>query len=651
MSERQIPSIEVIQGHHSAELEKKTPSPIRKRWVLFLLCFSLVITIGLTINYSRDAIYRATATVLTVKPKAVDMRSEEADVQHVAIQERFLLEDDILLQVLETSSDNSLDLNQLREFLSVTEVIETNLVELRAEGAKPEQLASLVNNWAQAYQDFRARQIELAKTNTTTELQEEQDKLQSQINKKQLEMNLFMEEYDIVSLEREDNRVAAKLKGLNKSINNAREKLIEETAYQQSVEQAVNRGDTVVPAEQRAPLKEKRLAAKQIQDRLSSLEQRYTKAYIERDPKLKELPIILKELEQDINNALILGRQAVLEDAQQRVEKARQTLRALEIALSEHEKSAHEFSTRFEEHKALLSGIKQLQTLYDSNLERIAKIQIRNQEKYPPVQVVNWARVPEIPISPDYQRDAFISFGVALITALFVTWLVEYLSGHKTAESSPLTGVRIYTTDVSSQTSALEQDIQAPNLTMHETSVGLLSQEIQFQALEPSSLRALIDTAVPTLQCCMILLLNGISPRDLLSLNITSENDKISVTQDESGKTQLTENSIKLIQQIKNDEIDFSMFTSVDVLNAHLSIAAVDAGLENPDAFNSENIWFSYVLYLVQQGARLSELSKRTGNLSTKLLAYLAQFSPPGKNHGLDEIDIEYPLIKEISTV
>lgn len=649
MSERQIPSIEVIQGQHSAELDHQVPSPKRKRWVLFLLVFSLVILIGLTFTYSRDAVYRASATVLTVKPKAVDMRSEEADVQHVAIQERFLLENDLLLQVLEATSDDALDLIQLRKLLSVAEVVETNLVELRAEGEKPEQLALLVNNWAQAYQGFRARQIEQAKKSTTAELQDEQVKLQSQINKKQLEMKLFMEENDIVSLEREDNRVAAKLKGLNSSINRAREKLIEETAYQQSVEQAINRGDTVVPAEQRAPIKEKRLAAKQIQDRLSSLEQRFTQAYIERDPKLKELPIILKALEQDINNALILGRQAVLEDVQQRVEKARQTLHALEIELREHQNSAKEFSARFEEHKALLSGINQLQSLYDSNLERIAQIQIKNQKKYPPVQVVNWARVPEMPISPDYQRDALLSFGVALVTALFVTWLVEYLNGRGKGGTTPVTGVRIYTTGISGQSRALEREYQTPSLTMHETPSGLLNQEIQYQALDPSLLRLLIDSAAPTLRCSMILLLNGISPRDLLSLNIASENQVITVSQGESGEIQLTENSIKLIQQIKSDLMDFSVFQNIDELNTHLSIAAVDAGLEHPDTFNAENIWFSYVLYLVQQGARLSELSKRTGNLSTQMLAYLAQFSPPGKNHGLNEIEIEYPLFNEIS--
>ena len=80
--------------------------------------------------------------------------------------------------------------------------------------------------------------------------------------------------------------------------------------------------------------------------------------------------------------------------------------------------------------------------------QRLAQIQVSNFKKYPPIQVVEWARIPAAPIYPDYDRDLLIAIAAALGLALFVTWLVEYLSGQAASPSgTPYLGVRIHHTD------------------------------------------------------------------------------------------------------------------------------------------------------------------------------------------------------------
>ena len=79
--------------------------------------------IGLALVYSREPVYRASASVLTVEPKAVDTRSSEADIEHVTIQGRLLLGEELLGRLsrqLEGSGDALIaGIDTLRNMLSV----------------------------------------------------------------------------------------------------------------------------------------------------------------------------------------------------------------------------------------------------------------------------------------------------------------------------------------------------------------------------------------------------------------------------------------------------------------------------------------------------------------------------------------------------
>ena len=78
----QFPGIELIQGPRS-EVPAARGAGRSRRALVFVTVFVLIAGTGLAWNYFRPAVYRASATVLTVKPRAVDTRSEEADLEHV----------------------------------------------------------------------------------------------------------------------------------------------------------------------------------------------------------------------------------------------------------------------------------------------------------------------------------------------------------------------------------------------------------------------------------------------------------------------------------------------------------------------------------------------------------------------------------------
>ncbi|MGB5255072.1 MAG: hypothetical protein WBN68_20380, partial [Sedimenticolaceae bacterium] len=276
MNTTQLPSVELIQGPPP----DAPAQPQGRRLKVFFGVLLLSAAVGLAIVYGRSPVYRAVASVLTVKPKAVDMRSEEADIEHVAIQGRLLLGEELLgrlSQRLSEEGDQDISgIDALRNALSAVPVPETNLLELRAEGGVPEQLQRVVNRWAESYEEFRAEEIEAATGRTTAEIEDQQAQLQMKIDAARLELQQFREAHDIVSLEREENRSLAKLKGLNNSLNKARETLIEAQARKAAVDEAIARGETVIPSEQKSDISRLKLDVSRMRARMADLRQQYT---------------------------------------------------------------------------------------------------------------------------------------------------------------------------------------------------------------------------------------------------------------------------------------------------------------------------------------------------------------------------------------
>ena len=88
MNTAPLPQVELIQGPG----QTGAPSPGQShRWKVFFGVLVAAAVAGSALVYSRPPVYRAVSSVLTVKPKAVDSRSAEADVEHVTIQSRLLL--------------------------------------------------------------------------------------------------------------------------------------------------------------------------------------------------------------------------------------------------------------------------------------------------------------------------------------------------------------------------------------------------------------------------------------------------------------------------------------------------------------------------------------------------------------------------------
>ena len=75
-----------------------------------------------------------------------------------------------------------------------------------------------------------------------------------------------------------------------------------------------------------------------------------------------------------------------------------------------------------------------------------------------------------------------------------------------------------------------------------------------------------------------------------------------------------------------------------------LQLAALEGKLPDSDRISAEDLRHTYILYLVKQGARLSELERIVGKMPSKILLYYRRFKPDEADKSLDEISSVYPL-------
>ena len=651
MNTPQLPSVELIQGSPTPDPAAASP---KRRWKVFFGVLLIAAAIGITIVYIRDPVYRATASVLTVKPKAVDTRSAAADVEHVAIQGRLLLGEELLGRVSQTLAEKGDDdiagLNQLRNMLSVVPVPDTNLLELRAEGESPEQLQRAVNHWAESYEGFRAEEIEAATGRTTAEIEDKQAQLTIRIDDARAELLEFREANDIVSLERSENRSLAELKGLNNSLNKARERLIEANAHKIAVDEAIARGETVIPSEQKSEIAKLQRNLQRRRSRLADLREKYTQLYIDRDPKFKDLPGDLRELESELALALKLARQTVQDEAIQDVAAAEVSVMTLEQKLADHQKQVQLFTDRFKEFKALEEGLARLDRLYAENEERLAKIQVQNLKKYPPIQVVEWARIPTRPVYPDYDRDLMIALAIAFGLALFVTWLVEYLSEKsRPTQTAPYMGVRIYPGE-HTQTLAAPQ---ADNRLAYDQNIAAnpappANLPILPRELAGTEVNSLIAVADPLAAAHATLLLSGVSPYELPLLHagcFIREDDRLAVPGASQREISIGEGAWRRLEPLLT-EMDAARTTlPLTELNQRLMNAARAAQLADPGSINAPALWHTYTLYLVRQGIDASALARRAGAIPPEVQGTLMHYAPPGGNRPLSSIEFIHPVL------
>lgn len=626
------------------------------RLVIFTAVFLFCLLLSCSIIFLQPAIYQSYATLLTVAKTAIDQASKEADIQHVAIQKQVLLGLELLTETANrlkkenTGAGADLTPSAIRDMLDVRPIADTNLIEMVAEGSNPALLPLLINTWIDVYLDARAEEVARSKGSTIEIMQDELSTLTKKIELKRFELEQFRQNNAIVSAEQQDNEAPARLKGLTDSLNKASEEEVKAKARLEAIRKSIERGQTVVPNEDSRTLGALEKRAQELREQLEELDRQYTREYMALSPDLKVIPEKLESLENEIQHIRHKGQSIVVSEAEQEYAAARQTTRSIQEQLDQHRKKAAEFTARFTEHDALKSDLEELEQLYRDTQARLAQVEAQHTGKYPYVDVIEHAFLPHNPIRPDYLWNAMIAALASIFLGLAAIWIFEFLM-HKEQEKLAihLSGIHLHNQDNLNLSHDSLDALPSTPVNLSEKAVQTL-EHIRIHELTSQQITALFQSADHREKQLLVFLLSGLTLDEITGL----QHDDIDL-----DNYSLTIRNINVpVRTIPLHPVLAELYGKHGYcltdpagnrlgqadLEALLNCMQIDAGLSAAQPVSAHILRNTYILYLVKQGIRLSDLEAVTGYISPTELSDYGIYAPPGVKQSIEAINLFYPV-------
>ena len=252
--------------------------------------------------------------------------------------------------------------------------------EISATGADPEAPAAIVNAWTDAYQALRQRETEREAGDRRRALEEELATLGTSIAAKRQSLDAFRAEHDIVTLERDGNEALARLGALTADLNRARDEALEAESRLAAVQEAIARGDPVVPPSDMGDLQAIEEKAVTLRARLIELKKRFTPLYLENEPDLQVIPAQLADLEAEVARRRDEGRDLMLTRAEQEVEQSRRRVQSMEADLVTQKEAADAFTTSFGRYEAMQKELARLEELSQETQSSLVELRAKAAE-------------------------------------------------------------------------------------------------------------------------------------------------------------------------------------------------------------------------------------------------------------------------------
>jgi uncharacterized protein involved in exopolysaccharide biosynthesis len=631
----------------------------RGRIRLFLSVLAISLLISLSYTFLRPAVYESHATLLVTPPVIDQQAGEVSNAQHTRLQLRALTSHSLLSRVLEALpadgapvDTSGLTLPVLQEMLNAMPVDNTHLITLTAQGPDRELLPVVLDTWVEVYHRDHTDAIAAESESATEEIDQQLGELQQKVAEKRQALDRFRRESDIVSMERNENRLLRRLSGLNDSLNKANEDKVKARARLDAIRAAIAQGQPIPTAHgqgSHANL-EKRLV--NIEEQLKELEHEFTPRYMSADPKIKALVRKRDLLEDKIRSNREQARKTALAEAEQEVVSTEQTVATLQRQLDEQKQEVMAFTTLFAEHEALQEELQQLETAYRKLQDQQLQLQVNKRRQFPQIEIRERAFLPERPSHPAYLRDAGISVAASLVFALLLLGLYDFLTRPARQAGTPgLKQVFVTATDPRMLASAASEPLPA------SPAVPALEHQMP-RELSQAEVLELLRAAGPDIRLLLVCLLSGLSVEEVQALqwgDIDTGAGCLQVRGQGQRSLPLTAPLLAAFAQARPADPDAAapVWQAADGaplagedISAMLLFTAHDAGLTRPPEITPESVRHTYLAYLVRQGVRLNDLPRLLGPVPPGMLAAYGVHSPPGSAVPLESVGSVYPALE-----
>ena len=641
----------------------------RRRLRVFVIVFLAALIAGLAFTFSRPAEYRAqariavkaagvvaglpssaprAATVTTVTTAANDggnrLQSETGILTSRPLIEAALAA--LRERGTEMPEFGVEPVQGIQAALAAELVEGTNLVNLTVIGTEPAHLAAILNALIDAYARRAAASYADSASVETDALRQELENVNQRLAEKRKALDDFRQKADIVSGERDENQILARVKGLSVSLNLANEKVAQAEGRVRSIRESLAAGKAMVRSRDNPTLAAMEARASQLRESLREMERTYTPQFMDMDPNIRGMRSRLADLEAQIVEQKASSGQVLLAEAEDELATARQAQQKLQSQIAEDRRAVHAFSGTFRTFKAMEEELAQLETSRSSLSERLLRTETSERSRMPSIQVIEPAAVPREIWRPDYARDTGIAVAASLALGLLAMAVVELFNRPPLPSTAPV---------------ILPQSWISVGQNLPPQLAGAAASLLP-AAASPALLRGGAEMARELAQDEVAALLWTMPEKDvawavlLLSGATVDEIRHISAADLDAGSA-----SIRLRGACARDlcvprallrQLDAGGLPEIpdadDELKRRLLCAAHDAGLDDPAAITPQMLRHTCIAHLVRQGLRFSDLELVVGSLSADALAGYAGLAPAGERRTLGEITRLMPALTEM---
>jgi integrase len=472
---------------------------------------------------------------------------------------------------------------------------------------------------------------------------------------KQRALDAFRDRYDIVSLDRKENDVLAKIDGLNTSYTQSNQQLAKAQGNLEGLKDAVSTGKPITRPRDDATISAIEVQISALREKLSGLQRRYSAAFLALDPETKDLPAAIAELERQVKEKRDESARAAIVDAEGELASAKITVSRLRKDLDDNQKGAREFAARLAEFKGMQEDVDHVQVMERAVQDRATKLQASVRERAPQVGLIEAAAPSIAPWRPNYQQNALISMAGSLFFGLLATWLAEFLAGPAPAQAMMVQHSLAMPALERYSSPAVRMPFDAP------VSAQLPAPEPPLRELHNAEIAALMASASDDLRLTIASLLMGLSPSEIVALSwdqIDFLSDAI-VLKGEYPRTLRLEEPLASLLKRRHDldpqeamtilHNDRTESLSLDNLNRLILYGAYDAGVDHPQEVTAATLRRTYLAFLVRQGIRAADIGRIAGHVpENEMLAHMQSTSPRARLP-MDQIDSIHPALREIA--
>jgi succinoglycan biosynthesis transport protein ExoP len=641
----------------------------RRRLLVFLGTLTIALVLSLAFTWLRPPEYRASAR-LEITPAVGSVASGPALTGAPESARPFLTEvqalasrpvlDRVATRLARAGEDLSAfgpdPVAGLQAHLEALPVAGTNVVELIATGQHAELLAPLLNAVIDVYQDRLAEAYRSSSSESKAQADEEVNKLEGSVTAKRRDVEAFRIRNNIVSLQRDENEVLARVRNLSTSMSAANDRVAAAEGKLRGLGVSAAAGKAVVRSRDDPTLANLEQRASQIREELRDLERGFTPDYLTKDPKVITQRTRLAELDRQISVQRAASQQTTLLEAQEELASAQGAAARLQNQMSAGRQEVAQFTAHFNEYKSRQDELAELESAYRDAVQRRAKLEASERARMPATKVLEAAATPQFPWRPLYWQDTALSIGGSLVLALLAMWLVELFNR---AEPQPAVVL------IQPQPGALLHDMSPQMLSSRGTKAmsleaaepALLPRQPTFpRELRHDEVAALIRASDDDSRMIMLLLLSGVSLEAAVKLrwsDVDLARGAIRVG-DESARDIALGGALRRCLAAGPKVLGSDLLVghsgrpvTRDSIDAQILYAAHDAGIEDANQITSDCLRHTYLAFLVRQGIRFADLTRLVGHLPAELVGAYSTLSPPGTRIGMAEIQLLHPALRE----